>query len=182
MKKRLFAFLAILFTATCVQASMIWVAVAVDPAQIEELSKNEKLLATTLFETTGDNDNELYLDKAWHIIHFLLNGTAWEVNSVAGQAVIGGKEFGPDMGYGPAHLLTAKQVKEIAEALETITPEHLSAKYDPKAMEKAEIYPSNIWLRDGQEALEYLLNYYQPLRLFYQRAAKNGQAVIIVIT
>lgn len=159
---------------------MIWVAVAIDPAQFSEISKNEKLLTKVLLEETGDQ--KLDLDKAWHGIHYLLNGTAWTINNIAGKAIIGGEEFGPDIGYGPPHIVSATQVREIAAALEKITPEQLSARYNPEAMEKEEIYPTIIWKRDGAESLKFLLNYFQPLRTFYQRAAQKGLAVIIAIT
>ncbi|WP_168171199.1 YfbM family protein [Rhodanobacter sp. B04] len=122
------------------------------------------------------------LDKAWHGIHFLLTGTAWEVKGPAGQAILGGREFGEDMGYGPARVLSVAQVKAIAEALAKITPENLSVRYSPDAMTKAEIYPTIIWNREGPEALVFLLNYYKPLVTFYRRAAEKGQLVVIAIT
>lgn len=39
-----------------------------------------------------------------------------------------------------------------------------------------------IWERDGDEALQYVLEYYTKLVAFYKRAAQRGQAVILAIS
>jgi len=39
-----------------------------------------------------------------------------------------------------------------------------------------------IWERDGDEALQYVLAYYEKLVAFYKRAAERGQAVIFAIS
>jgi hypothetical protein len=169
-----------MFAISSAHASMIWIAIAVDPLQVDELSKNEELLARTLMKTKGEQ--AINLDKAWHGVHFLLNGTAWEVTNTAGQAVLGGQEFGGDMGYGPARLISADDVKRIAKALSMVTSEELSTRYKPQVMEKEEIYPSIIWQREGPGALKFLVDGYAELLKFYQRAARKGQAVVIAIT
>jgi hypothetical protein len=45
-------------------------------------------------------------------------------------------------------------------------------------MEAKQIYPDVIWVRDGQEALDYALDNYQQLQVFYRDAAARGDAVI----
>jgi hypothetical protein len=79
-------------------------------------------------------------------------------------------------------LLKAVEVKAIAKLLEETTPEMLKARYKPKEMTRANVYPGVIWERDGDEALQYLLEYYAKLVAFYKRAAQQGQAVILVIS
>lgn len=177
--KRLFVTIALMFVISAAHASMIWMAVAVDPVRVDELSKNEELLARTLMETKGEQ--AINLDKAWHGIHFLLNGTAWEVTNTAGQAVLGGQEFGADMGYGRPRLILANDVRKIAKALSTITSQELSTRDKPQVMEKEEIYPSTIWQREGPEALRFLVDGYAELLAFYQRAAGKRQTVVIAI-
>ncbi|MBJ7313923.1 YfbM family protein [Rugamonas sp. CCM 8940] len=170
--KRLLASMALLFAISSAHASMIWRAVAVDSAQLDGLTKNEELLARTLLATKGDQ--AINLDKAWHGIHFLLNGTAWKVTSTAGQAVLGGREFGADMGYGPPRVVSKEDVVKVAKALSMITSKELSARYSPKIMEEEDIYPSSTWQQEGPQALKFLLDGYAELLAFYQRAAKNG--------
>ncbi len=157
---------------------MIWSAVAVEPAQFEQFKKNPETLARALF---SKGEQAISLDKDWHGIHFLLTGTAWDVKGTAGQAILGGREFGEDMGYGPARMLSVAQVRAIAEALAKSSIESLSARYNPEAMTKAEIYPTIIWNREGPQALESLLTSYKALVTFYRRAAEKGQIVVVVI-
>jgi hypothetical protein len=71
----------------------------------------------------------LRIDKSWHGIHFLLTGSAWGGKPPLSNAVLGGKEFGQDLGYGPARYLTPDQVKEVAAALDEITEATLRAQF-----------------------------------------------------
>jgi Domain of unknown function (DUF1877) len=94
---------------------------------------------------------------------------------------MGGEDIGPDQGYGPAQLLKPDVVKAIAQLLEQTTPEMLRGRFKPKEMTRADVYPSVIWEREGDEALEYLLANYKNLVAFL-RAAERGQAVILAIS
>jgi hypothetical protein len=176
--KRVLAAFALLLAFSSAHASMIWTAVALSTKQLDAIAKDEGLLEKTLENSTGKQSMDL--DKAWHGIHFLLNGTAWSITTVAGEAILGGREFGPDMGYGRPKLISADKVKQIATALANVTATELSSRYHPEAMEKAEIYPS-IWKQEGPQALPYLLNGYSALLAFYQRAAERGESIVIVI-
>jgi hypothetical protein len=118
------------------------------------------------------------LDKAWHGLHYLLTGKAEGGPEPESLAVFGGLEFGPEVGYGPARYLTAEQVSRVAQTLATLTPETLAARFNPKDMENKDIYPDAIWVRDGQEALDYVLEGHQQLQVFYRDAAARGDAVI----
>ena len=176
MKKLLVTF-ALLFATFSAHASMIWRAVAMDAARFAQVQKNPDLLARMLF---SEGDQTISLDKDWHGIHYLLTGTVWDVKDSAGQAIFGGKEFGDDMGYGPAHMLTAAQVKAIAAALAKTSPDSLAARYDAETMMKLDIYPA-VWDREGPQALAALLRSYGELVAFYRRAAAKGQIVVIVM-
>lgn len=54
----------------------------------------------------------------------------------------------------------------------------LAGAFDPAAMSQAQIYPE-IWERDGQEALAYLLHYHPVLAGFYRAAAARGDAALL---
>ena len=55
--------------------------------------------------------NELWLDKAWHGIHFLLTGSAWEGDEPLNFLVTAGEPIeGTDSGYGEDRLFTSEQV------------------------------------------------------------------------
>ena len=175
--KKILALFVLLFATLSAHASMIWRAVAVDAAQFAQVEKNPDLLAQMLF---SKGDQTISLDKDWHGIHYLLTGTAWDVKGDAGQAILGGEEFGEDMGYGPAHVLTAAQVKAIAAALAKTSPESLAARHDADAMMKLDIYPT-VWNQEGPRALASLLRSYGELVAFYRRAADKAQIVVIAM-
>ncbi|HEY6620186.1 MAG TPA: YfbM family protein [Steroidobacteraceae bacterium] len=195
---------------------MAWSARAIDPALVDALKRDDKLLDQTLFgeqpplfteklqkehrvdfsdprirdevqawaakRKTEVGDTEIDIDEAWHGIHYLLTGSADSNKTLASKVIMGGKDIGPDRGYGPAQLLMPAEVKAIAKLLEETTPEMLRARYKPKEMTRAGVYPGEIWARDGDEAMQYVLEYYKKLVAFYKLAALRGQAVILLIS
>ena len=95
---------------------------------------------------------------------------------------MGPTEIDPDqdMGYGPATYSTAEQTKEIYSAIKDLTKEELSANYNPNKMIEEGIYP-DIW-KDDENALEYLLDYFDDLKIFYKKAAENGDAMVMYLS
>ena len=45
-------------------------------------------------------------------------------------------------------------------------------------MDAAKVYPE-IWVRDGAEGLDYILDNYQQLRTFYLDARERGEGAIL---
>lgn len=160
------------------QAGMRLTLVMVTPEQFSQIKNDENALAKTLFESS--KDVVLEMDKEWHGVHYLLTGDPWSPRGVLGQAILGGGEFGPDIGYGPARYISPRQVSEIAVALKNLPIEKFKSRYDPKAMMKAEIYPT-IWEREGQEGLSWLVAGLEKLTEFYSQAAAQGKGVVLAI-
>lgn len=150
---------------------------AITPDDARKLT-SAKIIA--LLESS-DTLQMLDIDKAWHGIHFLLTGTGDPTTDVRSKAIFGGKAIGDDVGYGPARLLSADEVKKIAGALKNESVDKLRVRYDAKKMDALEVYPG-IWSRDGIEALNYLLEYYVKLAAFYEKSASSGRAVLIVLS
>jgi hypothetical protein len=118
------------------------------------------------------------VDKAWHGIHFLLTGTAWEIGTPAANAVLGGRPIGEEVAYGPARLLEPDEVRDVAGAL--VDDATLRGRFDAARLQELEIYP-NIW--DEEDVLqEYVLPHYTALVEFYRKAAGDGSAVLLAIT
>jgi hypothetical protein len=156
----------------------------------EDLSRlvdDPQLLADYLGEEDPSGDFgpfvELDIDKAWHAIHFLLTGTAWEGDHPWNFIVKGGTAIGGDLGYGPARALTSAQVREIAAALESMPVEKLSERFDAKALTAAQIYPQ-IWDRPAEEddTREYVTSYYEELCDFVLAAAAKGEAMLVYLS
>jgi hypothetical protein len=126
---------------------------------------------------------DLDVDKAWHAIHFLLTGTAWEGAPPLNFIAAGGTEIGDDLGYGPARGLTSGEVRRLAAALEALPRDSLLQRFDPAALTAAEIYP-DIWDRPPEEddTRAYVAEYYEQLRSFIMEAAAASEALLVSIT
>jgi hypothetical protein len=142
-----------------------------DPTGLEEYLHSE----------TDDPPDYIDLDKSWHAIHYMLCGDAMEGSGPGAQAVLGGQEIGEDWGYGPARYLTPEEVAQVASFLDSLPPTAFSSRFAPDAMDAAEIYPQ-IWVRDGDEGLEYILEYYEQLRTFYRDVAAKGHGAFLWIS
>ena len=126
---------------------------------------------------------EYDVDKAWHGIHFLLTGTAWEGPPPLNFLVGGGTEVGDvDVGYGPARGLRHSEVLKLAKALEPLSGSELRTRFDPARMIELEIYPT-IWDRplDEDDTIGYLINFYDGLRSFVRSAATDGRALLVYL-
>ena len=77
------------------------------------------------------------MDKEWHGIHFLLTGDAWSTDGEYCSIVFGGTEIGPDISYGPARMLTAQQVADIASKLQALSLDDLRSRFNPAEMTAA---------------------------------------------
>ena len=160
--------------------SMIGNLIALRPETLKSLVDDPDAIEAFLYPDDGDSEpeNHLDLDKAWHAIHFTLNGKAWEGEGPLSHVILGGTEIGEDIGYGPARYLTPDQVQAAASALSGVAPEVFGARFNHSALTAAEIYPE-IW-QDG-DGLEYVLGYYSDLRAFYLAAAERGDSVLIYL-
>jgi hypothetical protein len=124
------------------------------------------------------------LDKAWHGIHYLLTGTAYEGEGPVSYLLTGGVAVGDvDVGYGPARALTPAEVHDFQQALTGLATEELRARFNPAEMTALEIYP-DIWDRDPAEddTLQYCLEYFETLRNFVGIVASKNQGLLIYVS
>lgn len=123
-------------------------------------------------ETPRIRGELLALHKDWHVVHFLVAGTAGDPTTVAGRAVLGGEEIGEDLGYGPARLLSGAEVITIAAALQARGVEGWMKSFRQAPMVAAEVYSADgVEEEEAEEQLERLL-------AFYQRAATANHEVL----
>lgn len=152
---------------------------AVDKERLQEfVADPARVTAYLNDEDEAYEERTFDVDKAWHGIHFLLTGQPWGGKEPLGWAVLGGEAIGEDVGYGPARLLMPEQVADVAGALAAIDEAQFRSRFAPEAMGKADIYP-DIWMRDGQEALDYIAHYYVRLVDFYSKAAARGDGMLL---
>lgn len=122
----------------------------------------------------------LDLDKAWHLIHFLLVGETWGGEGPLAAAILGGEALEEtDAGYGPFRYLVVEQVREVAEALARVDSEDLWKNFDAKKVADAEVYPSG-W-EGGDEDKQYICQNFEELKKFYAEAAAAGSALLLYV-
>ena len=157
--------------------------IAIDKNAVDSFFANPDSLEEFLSEQfeSEESTNIVDVDKSWHCIHFMLTGQAEGGEEPLAWAVLGGEETGDDAGYGPARILRPDQVKSVSSALASIDKSEFSSRYDPAAMKAADIYLSDMCVRDGEEALEYIVENYLGLTDFYRDAAERGDGAVLLI-
>jgi hypothetical protein len=122
------------------------------------------------------NAEGLCLEKSWHSLHYLLTGSAVETNSTLGKAILGGKELGADIGYGPTRFLEPPEVKEVATALKEVSEVDLEKRFDLPAMVAANVYAC----RDESE-LKLAQHYFAQMVRYYGEITRRGDAMLLYL-
>lgn len=132
----------------------------------------------------GDGEGkEIDVDKSWHGMHYLLTRSGEAGSPPLDFLLGGGRTVGDeDVGYGPAWVFTAAETRGIAAAVAAVSDEELRARYDPSAMDAADVYPSRIWVRDGDEALDYVMEYIAILRGTLAEAVEMNRGLMLTLT
>ena len=124
--------------------------------------------------TGKQRDGSLRLEKAWHVLHYVLSGSATPGTDPLSQAVLGGREVGSDVGYGPARILGPRQVQEIATAIAAVDIKARAASYDVKQAESHRIYCA-------EHEAEEIIHWFEQIKAYYDEAAKSGEAMLLWI-
>jgi hypothetical protein len=130
----------------------------------------------------ADEGRVLDLDKAWHGLHFLLTGTAWDGEEPGCFLLAGGQEIGDDEADSRPRVLDANQVRRFSEFLSAISTQELQRRFDPARMNLLDISPEGIWAGDlapDMPAFKYLSESFDDLRTFVGGAAEQSDAVIV---
>jgi Domain of unknown function (DUF1877) len=124
--------------------------------------------------------DETDLDKAWHIIQYLLCGDAGRGE---GPLALIGDDLNPladlDLGLGKPNFISAERVRQFAAAASALTTEEFFARFIPEQMPLADLYMGNVIERgDSDDIREYSLENFEGLRDFANQAAERGEAII----
>lgn len=93
-----------------------------------------------------------------------------------GKTILGGKEIGADVGYGPARYLEPSEVQEIAKTLKNVSEKELARRFDLKAMIAANVYACR---DEGELALAQ--HYFTHIVAYYTDAAERGDAMLLYL-
>ena len=157
---------------------MILTLLRVSSEELEHYLNDKELLTDRIFNDDGEDPKLVDIDKAWDGIIFLLTGErSAETQHPLARILFSGNIISEDqdLGYGPAHYLTAVEVQALNNALVELSEEEVASKYDGNKMAALNIYPSN-W--ESEEEKEYLMEYFIEVKSIYAQAAENGEAII----
>lgn len=124
-------------------------------------------------------EGQVDLDKSWHAIHFVLTGQLEPDGTASGDAILDGVGLGPDLGYGPARLLDANRVSEIAQALSAIEFEKQYQAVDRQSPLIGDVYAGLVF---SEDEYTYLRGYFSELQKAYSGAASDGSSMIAYLT
>ena len=130
----------------------------------------------------GRKDDLVDVDKAWHCLHFLLTGTAWEGQPPLDFVVRGGTDVGDDMGYGPARALGSAELRAIADALDKLERRDLISRFNATKMDELEIYPPGGWQEvdpNSEETFGYFSGAFDAVNTLARRGRKAGLGLLV---
>jgi hypothetical protein len=140
--------------------------------------------ASTLLLVGGEGRAPLELGKDWHMLHFLLTGSAWGGEPPLASAILGGEEFGAELGYGRARYLAPDAVEEVARALEAVSHLELRERFDPVLLARAEVYPlsgDELSRADLEEYFASVFSRFDDLCDYYADAAEAGEGMLLAL-
>ncbi|MDF2516020.1 MAG: hypothetical protein K0R59_1316 [Sphingobacterium sp.] len=165
--------------------SMIQNFLRVNSETLNSFLTDSRLLRNMVYSKEAVHLNNLIdIDKAWEGIFFLLTGesigTYDQASPPLSWLLVGPNDIdrNQDMGYGPATYTDIEQTRQIDLALQEISAAELTQRFDSIMMLEKDIYPT-IW--DDENALDYLLQYFEDLKAFYHMAALQHEAVILFL-
>ena len=116
------------------------------------------------------------LEKDWHMLHYILNGTTEGGTGPLADVVLGGTEI-PDregvMGYGAVRYLTPEQVKAVSEAMAKVDFVTLAEKFDPEDAATKQIY--GLPHRPSEQMLSQMLKNMPPEKAQAAKARFDAQ-------
>ena len=157
-----------------------------DIAKIKAETKkaSERMLGQLKKQKTGTQSTKFFsLQKDWHVLHYVLNGTGDAGDKPLEKCILGGRELPPPadnpVDYGPLRYLTIQEVKEIVEALKRVNPQSLIEKLNRKDAESKRVYLAHTM--DDPADWSYLPDLFTEFRKFYQETATARNAMMLKI-
>jgi triphosphoribosyl-dephospho-CoA synthetase len=82
---------------------------------------------------------------------------------------------------GPARFIPKEVMSSFNSALKNLSDEDIEKRYDPKAMDEAQLYASDIFADEGDEALDYVMQGIPQLRTFAEKCAATNSGALVGI-
>lgn len=110
------------------------------PVLRDELARQIEQVKSAATAARGvDPKRLLDLHKSWHVLHYLFTDDA-DTGRPPGDALLGGRELGEDMGYGPPRLHEPAATAAFARFVGPLTAGELKRRIDIRRMSSLGIY------------------------------------------
>lgn len=153
---------------------------AVSPSDLDRLQDDPDFFGE-LARFDNQDARSCCLEKAWHGLHYLLTGDAWDSNDPLAFILAGGSEIGgSDGGYGPARSFTPDETRQIHAALSAVTDDQLWARFDAETMTAEGIYPE-IWDEPESDLKDEYTTYFRQMKQLIADAAARGHGLVIML-
>jgi hypothetical protein len=120
------------------------------------------------------------LDRAWHGIHYLLTGTAWDGSPPLDFLINGGRQVGEiDADHGPLRVFSPAETRAVLDALSGISTYEMRKRFNPRDMAAQEVYP-DIWSQE-EESLAFLIDRVDGLRGFLRQAVEAEAGMLVFL-
>jgi hypothetical protein len=129
-------------------------------------------------ETAGASPKRISLEKAWHGLHYLMTG---ETEGGAGPLafiLVGGQNLGDESE--PIRYFSPAETSAIHRAVAAVSDDNLWSRFNPQAMDAADVYPG-IWDEDEEELKEEYLMYFGQLKKLIAAATAQGHGLLVTI-
>lgn len=145
-------------------------------SEIQALASNQEAIDLFLDPERSNLD----LDKAWHAIHFLLSGHAYEADGPSGYLMMGGRPLGQvHSDYGPARALSPDEIKELYSVMNAISEQDLRRRYRVEKMK--EIYPGYWEPELNGEDFPYLMYYFKTLKNYLAKLVEDQKGAVVFL-
>ena len=143
------------------------------PQLAELLDSDEAVEALICGEDGAINAKSLYFCSAWHVLHFCMTGEAEGNVFPLSYALMAGIPIADDYLDGAAYLLP-HVVRDVAEALGTLSETIIVERFKEEACGNREIYASQ-WPEDRSDEI---VKYFDRLKRFVEEAARKRNAML----
>ncbi len=152
--------------------------------KIDEIKDDEERIWNYLEKQDNieDNEKDLWVEKAWEGIYYLLYNKTWFKSQVMKGTLLGGTILNESfiIGYGSPIVQYPQEVKKIKNRLLSFTELKLREKFDPKQFSALKIYPNrDNWEKNAEENFDYLVFYWKKLCEFYQKAVNEKELMLV---
>jgi hypothetical protein len=122
---------------------------------------------------------EIDLDKIWHVIHFVLTGSAGKSDRPEGSLLADDLEIGArDVGAGRPWALLPEQTARFAQAVAPLQFEDMKDRFDVAAMRRKKVYLAQSVDADAASFTEVWRQLLK-LQKFLETTAQNGEGLIL---